>query len=171
MPSTSLVVIACTLACTAPDARKQAEAVVARAAVSAESVKAAAAAATPSTGRWDEAHLTERLVRSGLAPQALAAESAVEGAAPWWGVPAHSYRVGNATLHAFIYADSAARLRATGGLDTLTAAPRGGASPYGLPRLLIVNNNLAAVLVGGSERQQERVSLALTAGLPAATNK
>jgi hypothetical protein len=83
-------------------------------------------------------------------------------------VPPHGYRVGNATLHAFIYADSAARLRVTAALDSLTAAPRGTTSPYGLPRILIVNNNLAAVLVGGSERQQERVSLALTAGLPAA---
>lgn len=72
-------------------------------------------------------------------------------------------------VHAYLNADSAARRPATGGLDSLHLAPKGVASPYPFPRLLIVQNNLAAVLIGGSERQQERVSLALTAGLPAST--
>jgi PAS domain S-box-containing protein len=135
---------------------------VARSAIAAESAKAAAAAALPATSVWDEAHLVERLVQAGLAPQALAAEKA----AAHWRVPVHAYRVGTATLHAFIYPDSVARHRVTDGLDSLTAAPKSVASPYPLPRLLILHNNLAAVLVGGTERQQERVSLAITAGLP-----
>ena len=43
------------------------------------------------------------------------------------------------------------------------------ASVQGQPPVLhqwMVQNNLAAVLIGGSERQQERVVLALSAGLP-----
>jgi hypothetical protein len=131
------------------------------AAVAAESAKAAAAAAVPSTGKWDELHLVERLVQSGLAPQALNGEKSE----PWWHVPVHAYRLGTATLHAYIFADSSARRRVTDGLDSLAIAPAGTPSPYKLPHVLVVQNNLAAVLVGGTERQQERVLLALTAGL------
>jgi hypothetical protein len=158
-----VAVIGCVAACRSPADRKATEATVVRAAVAAESAKAAAAATVPSTGKWDELHLVERLVQSGLAPQALGGESGE----PWWHVPGHAYRVGTATLHAYIFADSSERRRVTGGLDSLSIAPPGTPSPYGLPHVLIVNNNLAAVLVGGNDRQQERVLLALTAGLPA----
>ena len=129
--------------------------------MSAESARAAVARSLPATGKWDEPHLVERLVSAGLAPQALAGGRGED----YWQVPVLQYRVGNATLHAYIYPDSAARRRITNGLDTLTAAPTGTAGPYPLPRLLISNNNLAAVLVGGTERHQERVSNALLAGL------
>ncbi len=159
-----LVVIAL-LACTSPEARKAREAKAARSAVAAESARAVVAASTPAAGKWDEAHLVERLVRAGLAPQALANEQSQR----YWGVPLKAYRVGRATLYAYIYPDSSARRRLTAGLDSLTAAPRGEASPYESPRILIVQNNLAAVLVGGSDRQQDRVSLAIGAGVPLST--
>lgn len=163
-PVTALLsALFCSLSsCTSPEARKEREAKAARSAVAAESAKAAVAAATPTGGKWDEAHLVERLVRAGLAPQALPKE---KGQA-YWGVSLAAYRVGRATLYAYIYPDSAARLRATAGLDTLTAAPAGQASPFEQPRILIRQNNLAAVLVGGSDRQQDRVSLAIGAGVP-----
>jgi hypothetical protein len=157
-PAILLAAIAC-----GPSAaeRKEQAQLVARTAISAESTKAAVAATAPSTGKWDEAHLVERLVRSGLAPQAV---EHAKGEASW-GTAVHAYRVGNATLYAYIYPDSIARRRALSTLDTLTLAPRGAPSPYPDPHILILQNNLAAVLVGGSDRQQERVSLALTAGL------
>lgn len=137
---------------------------VERKAVSAESASAAATAALPATDRWDQPHLVDRLVRAGLAPQAIPEEKGEK----YWGVPVLAYRVGAATLHAYIYADSAARLKVTSGLDSLSAAPKGAASPYALPRTLVLQNNLAAVLVGGSETQQERVALAIGAGVPLA---
>jgi hypothetical protein len=148
--------------CTSPDERRAQRASVERTAVSAESVKAAVARSLPATGLWDEPHLVERLVSAGLAPQAVTGARGEE----YWRVPVLSYHVGSATLYAYVYADSVARRRVTDGLDTLTLAPKGLASPYPLPRIPIFNNNLAAVLVGGSERQQERVSNALLAGLP-----
>ena len=123
---------------------------------------ARAAATTPSTGKWDEAHLAERLVNSGLAPQALTGLKS----ANYWGVPLHGWRLGYDTLYAYIYPDSLARRRVTDGLDTLTLAPRGSKGPFGVIKVLVAQNNLAAVLVGGTERQQERVTLAIRAGLP-----
>ena len=148
--------------CTSPEERRAERAVVQRTAVSAESAKAAVARSLPATGQWDEPHLVERLVSAGLAPQAIAGARG-EG---WWRAPVRSYRVGNATLYVFLYTDSTARRRVTDGLDSLTIAPKGAVGSYMLPHLLITNNNLAAVLEGGSERQQERVSNALLAGLP-----
>lgn len=152
-------------ACDSPEQQKAKAQAKARTAVSAESAKASAARTAPATGRWDDAHLVDRLVRAGLAPQA------VKDAAPppYWAAPvAVAYTVGQATLYAYIYPDSTSRKRATAALDTVSLAPKGTASPYAVPRVLIEQNNLAAVLVGGSDRQQERVQLAITAGLPVA---
>ncbi len=130
--------------------------------MAAEAQVARAAATVPSTGRWDEAHLVQRLVNSGLAPQALTGLKSQS----YWGVPLRGWRLGYDTLYAYIYPDSFARRRVTDGLDTLTLAPRGSKGPFGVTKLLVTQNNLAAVLVGGSERQQERVALAIRAGLP-----
>ncbi len=153
-------------ACDSPATQHAKRQAVARAAVSAESTKASVAARAPNTGRWDDAHLVDRLVRSGLAPQSLPEYKPER----YWAAPVVvRYQVGQATLFAFIYPDSLARQKATATLDTTTLAPKGNASPFGIPRMLIVQNNLAAVLVGGSDRQQERVSLAIGAGLPVAT--
>jgi hypothetical protein len=167
MRAFAVPVIIALAACTSAAEKKQREAKVARTAISAESAKAAVAASEPATGKWDEAHLVERLVRSGLAPQALPSEKGER----YWGVPLLAYRVGSATLHAYIYSDSTARRRVTDGLDTLTAAPKGAASPYPPRHIMVVQNNLAAVLVGGSDRQQDRVSLALGAGLAVSNDR
>jgi len=152
-------------ACDSPATQRVKQQVVARAAVSAESAKASVARAAPATGRWDDAQLVDRLVRAGLAPQAVKDAKVPD----YWRAPvAVAYQLGAATLYAYIYADSAARRRATASLDTIALAPKGSASPYLMPRVLIEHNNLAAVLVGGNDRQQERVQLALTAGLAVA---
>ena len=155
------LVTALAVACSSPEEKRAREATTARAAVAAESARAVVASSLPATSVWDEPHLVQRLVQSGLAPQA------VTDAKPesYWQVPVLVYRVGNATLHAYLYRDSTSRRKIVGTLDTLTLAPPGTPSPYVIPRLLIVQNNLAAVLVGGSARQQERVSLAIGAGL------
>jgi hypothetical protein len=150
------------VAVTACGPTKEQQVAVATQKIAAESTKAAAVAALPQTGKWDEPHLAERLVRSGLAPQAVT-DAKHES---FWTVPGYSWKLNDATLYAYVFPDSVARRKVTDALDTLTLAPKGQASPYFVPRLLILQNNLAAVLVGGSERQQERVQLALMAGLP-----
>jgi hypothetical protein len=119
-------------------------------------------AAVPSTGLWTEAHLLERLLRSGVAPRA--AEAAAAGP-EWMGARPLVYHAGGGTLYAWIYADSMARRAVTDSLDPATAAPPGRVTPFAAPMTLVVQNNLAAVVTGGSERNQERIALALQAGL------
>jgi len=143
------------------DKQSQAEQKV-RAAISAESTTAAAAASMPLTGKWDEPHLVERLVRAGLAPQAMHDEKGEE----YWKVPVLAYQVGPSILYAYIYPDSMARRAVTATLDTAMAAPAGKVV-YPMRHIMIVQNNLAAVMVGGTDTQQERVRLAIEAGLPA----
>ena len=149
-------------ACT-PAAEKQARVErAARTEIAAESSTAAAAASMPSTGRWDEPHLVERLVRAGLAPRALPGVKGGE----YWKVPVLAYQLGPSTLEVYLYADSLARRAVTSALDSVMAAPPGRAGVYPLRHIMIVQNNLAAVMVGGTDTQQERVRLALEAGLP-----
>ena len=114
-----------------------------------------------------EPHLVERLVRAGLAPQAMRDQKGDE----YWKVPVLAYQVGPSILYVYLYADSLARRAVTSTLDTLMAAPPGRSDVYPLRHILILQNNLAAVMVGGSDTQQERVRLALEAGLPAPSGR
>jgi len=157
-----LLVTIVAAACSSGVDEKTRAAQVATAGIAAESAKVAAIQALPVTGLWDEPHLLDRLVHSGLAPrQAAGAPIRVN----YWNRPVTALQLGEATLYVYFYEDSIARRRITATLDSATIAPRGMASPYPLPHLLIVNNNLAAVFVGGTDRAQERVTLAISAGL------
>ena len=154
----ALLIAACTSAAEKQSKAEQAS----RTAIAAESTTAAIAASLPSNGKWDEPHLVERLVRSGLAPQSLRDQKGEE----YWKVPVHAYQIGPSVLYAYIYTDSLARRAVTSTLDTLMAAPA-GKMVYPMRHILILQNNLAAVMVGGSDTQQERVRLAIEAGLAA----
>jgi hypothetical protein len=158
-----LLALAVAAACASPSERQARVEQAARTAIAAESSTAAAAAAMPSTGKWDEPHLVERLVRAGLAPREMHDQKGED----YWRVPVLAYHVGSNTLHVYLYPDSLARRAITAALDTITAAPPGRPDVYPLRHILIVQNNLAAVMVGGTDTQQERVRLALEAGLPA----
>lgn len=150
------------VACSSEDPR------VVRAAVERQGVESVAqqvrtAPRAPSTGRWDEVQLTQRLVNAGLAPR------------PDDSLPAHpdyqrapiGLRLGKAHLLAWIFADSVKRRAVSATIDTLSAIPRGQANAWAEPPMFVVHNNLIAVIVGGSDRQRERVRLAIEAGLPA----
>lgn len=114
------------------------------------------------TGRWTAAQLTERLVNAGLAPRA---DDSIPSH-PTLPVTPIGLRVGKAHLVAWIFADSAARKTVSVTIDTLTAIPKGQPNPFAEPPMFVTQNNLIAVLVGGSDRQRERVRLAIEAGLP-----
>lgn len=132
-----------------------------RRAVDAVAREVRAVPAVKSTGRWSEAELTQRLVNAGLAPH------------PDDSVPRHpdfgpapiAYRLGKAHLLVWIYADSVARQRATASLDTLHAIPQGQPNAWAEPPLFVVQNNMLAVIIGGSDRARERIRLAIEAGL------
>lgn len=131
-----------------------------------EVVTASKAAATaPATGLWSEEHLLDRLVRAGVAPRR--AEAGATRAA-WMKQAPVVLHAGGGEVHAWIYPDSAARRAVTDALDPATAAPAGQTAPFAAPMRFIVQNNLAAVITGGTETNQERVALALQAGLPVA---
>jgi hypothetical protein len=157
----AIVLSVCAAACTSPEQEKAKRAAAEQHAVEATAATAARVAPTV-TGLWDEPHLVNRLVRAGLAPQAIAGEAPEA----YWNTPLLAYHVGTATLYAYIYSDSLSRRRITDGLDSLTLAPRGKPGAYAVPHALIVQNNLAVVLVGANDRKLEQVSLAIGAGLP-----
>jgi hypothetical protein len=149
--------------CTREDPR-QAQAARERGDVNAVARAARGAPQLASTGRWGQSQLTQRLVDAGLAPR------------PDDSLPPHpdykvkpvAYRLGGAHLLAWIYGDSMARRAVSATIDTLTAFPKAEASAAwaALPEF-VVQNNLLAVIVGGSDRQRERIRLALEAGLAA----
>jgi hypothetical protein len=136
------------------------------AAVRAESANAAAVAARPKSPLWDVALVSERLVRAGVAPRRIEPSPPV----PVFfskATASAAFNVGRGgELRVFIFADSAARRRATDGLDSATASPRGAAMAWASAPRLIVGQNFAAIMMGGTDVLKERVQLALEAGLP-----
>jgi hypothetical protein len=111
------------------------------------------------SGLWRQCSVRERLERAGLAPQV---GDTVRHA--FLHVPGQRYRVGDAEVQAFVYETTEMRRRDTAPLDSVRAAPPGTDTVWERPPTLITAANLAAVLIGGNERQVERVTLALTAG-------
>jgi hypothetical protein len=156
----ALLVCAVLPACTSEDPRAV-RAAADRRGVDAIVQEVRTAPRAPSNGRWNQAELMQRLVNAGLAPRpddSLPAH-------PTLPVPLLGYRVGKAHLLAWIFADSNARRVVSGTIDTLTAIPKGQANPWAEPPMFVVHNNLIAAMVGGSDRQRERVRLAIEAGL------
>ena len=76
------------------------------------------------------------------------------------------YTLGSGRLEVFLYEDAAAMEKDLAAMDTLTVAPPGAAPAWPSPPGLIRSGNLAAVYMGQSARQAERLTLAITAGAP-----
>lgn len=151
--------IAWLAACEDPQVKKARLAAESRARVEQETARAAAAA-VPASGLWNAAQLTKHLVDAGLAPQRRDSVRAFS----WMGVPVIAYRLGDARLDAYVYHDSTARRAVAERLDPVTLAPAGVESPWGTPRELVQNGNLLGVIVGGTDRQRDRITTALAAG-------
>lgn len=151
------------LGCESREERQARLAEVARTRIAAESARASAAPAVPSMGAWTEAQLVKRLVDAGLAPQRRDSATGPQ----WMGVPVVSFTLGVAVLDAYVYHDSTARLSIVARLDPVTLAPTGRESHWGVPRELIQNGNLLAVVTGGTDRQRDRIATALAAGVGA----
>ena len=135
------------------------------AAIAAESAKAVAVAARPSTGLWDLDHVSERLVRSGVAPRRI---TPVPESPDFFAGAKETgaFSVGRGgELRVFVFTDSLARRRVTEALDRQTASPKGQTRWWPKDAVLIVVQNLAGVMMGGSDRLKERVQLGLEAGI------
>lgn len=152
-------------ACGDPEAKAAAEQAAVRQSMAAAETTAKQAAALPNTGLWSEAHLMDRLLRAGVAPRVN--ESArIE--APWMQTKTIALLAGGGEVYAWIYPDSVARRAITDKLDSLSAVPAGVVSPFSPPMVFVTNNNIAVVVAGGRVTNQERILLAIQAGLPAA---
>ena len=150
-------------ACTGSAERREREQQAVRAEIAQAVSTATLAAALPATGLWTEAHLLDRLVRAGVAPRVVA--DAPVGP-EWMRIRQVLFLAGGGEVHAWIYPDSAARRVVTDLLDADTGAPLGAVTPFASPMRFLVQNNLAVIITGGRETNQERIALALQAGLP-----
>jgi hypothetical protein len=160
------LLLALTLAgCESAESRRERERGAERGAMAEAVATATQAAAVPATGLWSEAHLLDRLVRAGVAPRRV--EPTPSG--PEWmrGDPL-VFQAGGGEVWAWIYADSTERRSVTDALDPGTGTPPGRTVPFPPPMVFVTQNNLAAVITGGTERNQDRITLALQAGLPVA---
>lgn len=115
----------------------------------------------PETGRWRECSLLKRLERSGY----VVIDSG-EVTRPFLSVPGRRYQLGREMLEVYLYPSADARQRDLRAIDSVRVAPPGENVAWPATPTLIVSNNLAAILIGGSPRQIERVSNAIRAGLP-----
>jgi hypothetical protein len=157
-----LALVAGSLGCESAAEQAARETAVAKTEIARSDSTARAAATRPLTGKWNEESLTDRLLRAGVAPRRVM--DAEPGPAFMPGERL-LFRAGGGEVHAWIFADSSARLAVSRTLDPITATPQGAAVPYALPLTLVLQNNLIAV-VTGSAVNQERIANALLAGLP-----
>ena len=118
----------------------------------------------PLIGDWRLCSVEDRLKRAGLVVERLPDSVAYD----FLQVSGVRYRVGagDDEVHVFIYPTAQARIDDTGTLDSLTLSPRGERRSYRVTPLLVTSANLAAVVFTLNERTSERLSLALSAGLP-----
>ena len=115
----------------------------------------------PKTGHWSECQVRERLIRSGVATK-----DTTRAALPALGPAPLVYRLSRGALAVYLFADSGARARAAGTLDTVTYVPA-SVGPTMLSRAMVIeNDNLLGLLFSKNDQQIERVSDALTAGAP-----
>lgn len=148
-----------------PEAAKQEAIRTEKAAIAQSESTATRVATLPSTGLWSKEHLIERLLRAGVAPREV--PDAPKGPA-WMGARAIVIAAGGGEVYAWIFADSVARKAVTDSLDATTGAPPGKPPAFAGPLVFVRQNNLAAMITGGSETNQDRIALALQAGVPPA---
>ena len=114
------------------------------------------------TGLWAACSLERRLKQSGFVVKKL--EETPDR--PGFKVKPVVYSLGSSRLEIFIYDDEKKLVRDILSIDTVTVAPPGSAPVWPSPPTFIRSANLAAVLLTRSQRQAERVMLAITAGPP-----
>jgi hypothetical protein len=161
----ALALVVATAACESRAEREAREVAVAKVEIARSDSTARVSLTRPPTGKWDEENLTYRLLRAGVAPRKVL--DAPPGPDFMRGERL-LFVAGGGEVHAWIYPDSLARIAVSSTLDSARATPPGVNVPFESPVTLVLQNNLIAVIAGGSWQNHERISLALQAGLPAA---
>lgn len=126
-----------------------------------------AAPSCPHDGKWAICSVVRRLRQAGFVVKPV--DSSASARRKGFSVAPAVFTLGQSRLEIFLYADSAAMAKDLVAMDTVIAGPRGAPSQWGdVPPLLVRSGNLAAVLLSSSQRQAERLTLAITAGAPMA---
>ena len=123
-----------------------------------DSMPGAVAVAAQST-LWDDTTVVARLRAANLDPERMGGVRQ-----PFLGVPGMRLVIahGTAEVQAFLYADAGAVGRDTKPLDTIRVAPRTMQIAWIMPPSLIVNNNLAVIVLTRNEALRRRIKLAFT---------
>ena len=116
------------------------------------------------TGDWQLCSVEDRLTRAGLVIERLPDPATQD----FFEVEGVRFRVGAGEdeVQVFVYPTTPARVKDTDALDSASVSPRGERRSYRVPPLLVTSANLAALVFTLNERTSERLSLALSAGLP-----
>lgn len=117
------------------------------------SVQKGSSEVCPHTGLWARCSVERRLRQAGFV---LKPDSVSAARRSGFSVDPEVYTLGASRLELFLYPNSAALARDIAAMDTLSVAPA----------TLIRSANLAAVLLSKSQRQAERLTIAITAGPP-----
>lgn len=128
-----------------------------------ESAATATGADCPATGKWALCSLEKRLRRAGFVATKIDSESPSR---PGFSVKPTVYKLGSGRLEVFLYDDAVAMEKDIAGIDTLTVSPPGNPPAWPSGAALVRNGNVAAVYMGQTSRQAERLVLAITAGAP-----
>lgn len=127
-------------------------------------VAAVADTGCPKTGDWQLCSVEDRLTRAGLVVEKLPDPAERD----LFSIPGIRFKLGarDDEVEVFVYQSAEARKGDTDKLDSIRVAPKGESRSYRVQPLLVTSANLAALIFTMNERTSERVSLALSAGLP-----
>ncbi|MGQ0765203.1 MAG: hypothetical protein ACT4OZ_06005 [Gemmatimonadota bacterium] len=121
------------------------------------------------SGLWQVCSVEDRLDRAGLVVERVEFE---EPRALLPGTVGRVYRVGGPAsddrIEVYLWITEAERAHSLADLDSATLSPAGERRSWPVMPLLVTSANLAAVVFTPNPRTGERVSLALSAGLPPA---
>jgi hypothetical protein len=106
--------------------------------------------------QWTPANLEEGLRKSGLNPVKRGAVKQ-----PFLGAEGILYQIGSAELQVYFYADAGAVARDTDPLDTTRVAPPTMQVSWRMPPALIVDNNMAAILLTRDDALRRKIKTAI----------
>jgi hypothetical protein len=109
--------------------------------------------------QWTLANLEETLRKSGLNPVRRG-----RVAQPFFGGEGILYQIGLAELQVYLYADAGAVARDTDPLDTTRVAPPTMQVSWRMPPALIVDNNMAAILLTRDRALRQKIRAAIKKG-------
>lgn len=121
-------------------------------------VRAPSDTSAPQHGTWDAAMIETRLRAAGLSPTPVA--EAVRQ--PFMRIPGTLFRFGRGEIQAFVYSDQVVRALDTDKLDPVRVAPPTMMVSWRHPATLVVDANLAVIILTDDPSLRDRIRNALT---------